>query len=364
MINFDLLVAGCDTRCRHCYVNGGPLPRMKGGDAVLCIERLDAIAAYLPDGAYFTLDHEPMGHPEIGRIIGAAANTKHIRYYHHGMTTGLGLMRRDDRETVLDRYLALGFDSFGITIHGGEALHDEIVRRKGAYRASVAAGEFIRSHGAELEVSLMVNRFFPEQQAELSAMLDRLRPDRIYVALPIFTPHKNMTDYEIYRASVQDVEALGGWLDGLRKDSAEVIKNTRESSVGFAVSTLQKGQDLVSLFDATQGEKYLAVHPDCRLYMGNSGAETECLGDLRLLDPEAAAKRIAEAPDNRDYGAFYERNVLPETEKLIDALKGLPQESVYGDFPSVLYRGLAALGVPTRILDLRSKQQRQKPDND
>lgn len=63
MINFDLLVAGCDTRCKHCYVNGGPLPRMKVDDAVLCIERLDAIAANLPDEAYFTLDHEPMGHP-------------------------------------------------------------------------------------------------------------------------------------------------------------------------------------------------------------------------------------------------------------------------------------------------------------
>ena len=49
MINFDLLVAGCDTRCKHCYVNGGPLKRMDGDDAVLCIEQLDAIAAYLSE---------------------------------------------------------------------------------------------------------------------------------------------------------------------------------------------------------------------------------------------------------------------------------------------------------------------------
>ena len=354
MINFDLLVAGCDTRCKHCYVNGGPLKRMDGDDAVLCIERLDAIAAYLSDETYFTLDHEPMGHPESGRIIGAAAGTKHIRYHHHGMTTGLGLMRRDDREAVLDRYLALGFDSFGITIHGGEALHDEIVRRKGAFSASVAFGAFAKARGAELEVSLMVNRFFPEQREEISATLDRLKPDYIYIALPIFTPHRNGMDYEPYRMSVKDAEALGGWFRALGKDDADLIERANNSSVGFAVKSLQNGQDLSAQFTEPQGEKYLAVHPDCLLYMGNSGAETECFGDLRHLDPEATAKRIASAPDNRDYGAFYDRNVLPETERLIEALNGLPQETVYGDFPSVIYRGLAVLNVPTRILDLRS----------
>ena len=26
IINFDFLVAGCNTRCQHCYVNGGPAP--------------------------------------------------------------------------------------------------------------------------------------------------------------------------------------------------------------------------------------------------------------------------------------------------------------------------------------------------
>ena len=357
MINFDLLVAGCDTRCRHCYVNGGPLKRMDGDDAVLCIERLDAIAAYLSDEANFTLDHEPMGHPEVGRIIDTAADTKHIRYHHHGMTTGLGFMRRDDKETVLDRYLSRGFDSFGITIHGGEALHGEIVRRKGAFAALAAFGEFVKAHGAELEVSLMVNRLFPQQREEISMLLNRLKPDYIYIALPIFTPHKNGMDYEPYRASVQDVEALGEWFRALGKDDAEIIERARKSSVGFAVSTLQNGRDLKTLFAEPQGEKYLAVHPDCRLYMGNSGAETECLGDLRFLDPEATAKRISEAPDNRDYGAFYDPGVLPETGDLIDALKDLPQNTVYGDYPSVICRGLAALHVPTRILDLSSKQQ-------
>lgn len=357
MINFDLLVAGCDTRCKHCYVNGGPLPRMQSDDAVRCIERLDAVAAYLPEEASFTLDHEPMAHPDAERIFTAASETKHIRYHHHGMTTGVGLMRRNDKEAVLDRCLALGYDCFGITIHGGEALHDEIVRRKGAFSASASFGEFVKSRGGKLEVSLMVNRFFPQETDAISAMLDRLRPDRIYIALPIFTPHRNGLDYEPYRTSVADVEALGNWFQTLGKDASELIENARSSSVGFAVSVLSERPDLKALFDLPQGEKYLTVHPNGVLYMGNSGAETECLGDLRLLDPETAAARILSAPDNRDYGAFYDPEKLPDPQTLINALKELPQDTVYSDFPSVICRGLAALDTPTKILDLRSEKQ-------
>ena len=74
---------------------------METGDALLCIKKLDAVAACLPEELSFTLDHEPMNHPEIVQIIRAAAAAKHSRNYHHGMTTGIGLMRRNDRETVL-----------------------------------------------------------------------------------------------------------------------------------------------------------------------------------------------------------------------------------------------------------------------
>ncbi len=38
-----------------------------------------------------------MNHRTLQKILAAAAQTKHISYYHHGMTTGLGLMHRRDR---------------------------------------------------------------------------------------------------------------------------------------------------------------------------------------------------------------------------------------------------------------------------
>ena len=87
MINIDFLVAGCNTHCRHCYVNGGPGPIMPVEDALMCIDKLDALAACLQDEVSFTLDHEPMNHPRIDQILSAAFRTAHIQNYHHGMTS-------------------------------------------------------------------------------------------------------------------------------------------------------------------------------------------------------------------------------------------------------------------------------------
>ena len=59
-----------------------------------CAWKMDALAVRLPFAASFTLD-EPS---DLVKILAAAAQTKHISYYHHGMTTGLGLMHRQNRD--------------------------------------------------------------------------------------------------------------------------------------------------------------------------------------------------------------------------------------------------------------------------
>ncbi len=84
------------------------------------------------------------------------------------------------------------------------------------------------------------------------------------------------------------------------------------------------------------------------LYVGNSGAETQCLGDLRTMSPEAAAERINALPGNRDYTAYYDLSQLPTLDTLMNALETIPQDAVYGDFESVLYRGLVQMGIPAK----------------
>ncbi len=350
MINIDFLVAGCNTRCRHCYVNGGPGPIMPVEDALMCIEKLDALAAYCTDEVSFTLDHEPMNHPQIDQILSAASQTVHIQNYHHGMTTGMGLMHREDRRQVIRAYLDCGYREFGITIHGASSHHDEITRRIGSYEAAAKAGEFLKSEDAELNVSLMLNRFFPEDADRISAFLKRLQPNFVYFAIPIYTPHRNMPYFEPYRASLGDLERLRPYLAEWGQDESEILEKARRSTAAYAADRLNHGLDLPALFAEDQKELYLSLHQDCRLYVGNSGCETHCMGDLRSLDLPAAAEAITALPGNRDYGAFYDMAVLPPKEALIRALSDLPQDTLYGDFPSVLYRGFSEWKVPTRLI--------------
>lgn len=350
-LNVDLLVAGCNTRCRHCYVRGGPGRRMPLEDLRLCLAKLDEIAALLPFPASFTLDNEPIAHPEIGAILDAASQTAHIRHYHHGMTTGIALMERPDRAELIRRYLDCGCRDFGITLHSGEAHHDEIVRRTGAFRASIEAAAFLRDMGAELNVSLMLNRFFPGDAEEIDRVLRKLEPSFVYFAIPNYTPHADMPGFEPYRATLSDLQALLPRLQDWGQDADALLERAAQCTVAAVKERLEGGLSLRALFEEGQDELYCTVHPDCRLYLGNTGVETACLGDLRRLDAAETAEILAKAPGNRDYGAFYDLAELPGETALIGALERLDPGLLYADLPSVLYRGLAELHIPTRILD-------------
>ncbi len=349
-INFDMLISGCNTRCKHCYVNGGPGSIMKLEDALIFIEKLDSLAGLLPYEVSFTLDNEPMNHPEIASIIYKAATTKHIENYHHGMTSGIALMCRKDRLNVMQAYLDNGYNEFGITIHGNAFHHDEIVRREGAFQIALEAAEFMKASGAEIGVSLMFNRYFADDAEEIDATIQQLQPSYIYFAVPNFTPHSHMTDFEPYRGSLETIQEIHPWIKKWKQNEAELKEEL--CTVGMLKDHLKQGLDIVSLFRCHQDELYMTVHLNGDLFIGNTGVETEYLGNLRMLDIQEIAECITALPGNRDYGAFYEEYSLPKPEVLIHTLDQLPQDLLYSDMASVIYRALTELGIPTRILRL------------
>lgn len=318
-------------------------------DVLLCMEKLDEIAEFLSDDSAFTLDHEPMNHPQLDQILYAASRTKYIENYHHGMTTGVALMHRKDKEAVIQSYLDHGYRSFGITIYGGGAHHDEIVRRKGAFDTTVSAAKFLLQMGARLDISLMMNRHFAEDADEISRMIDALDTENVWLVNPIFTPHANMMAFEPHRATLRTFETIRNHLSHWHLSEQDVMKAAQQNSVEAAIDRLHV-TDLHQLWNVPQTELYLSLHPDCKLYVGNSGVETTCLGDLRTLEAKETAAIINALPGNREYGAFFEERELPPIETVYSALETMPQNLVFGDFESVLYRVFADAGVPTTFI--------------
>ena len=346
-VNFDLIIAGCNTRCRHCYVNGGPGGMMPLASVLGTIEKLDALAELLPYETSFTLDNEPMDHPDICVIIRAAAAAKHIGYFHHGMTSGIALMARKDRDDVMRAYLDQGFREFGVTVHGNAAHHDMIVRRKDARRTAVEAAEYIKTCGAEIGVSLMFNRFFHEDADGIDALLERLRPGWIYFAVPNYTPHGNMMDFEPFRGSLDSLLGLRSHYALWGQKEEKLLEDV--CTPGMLIKRLEEGLDVGEMFERPQEEMYLTVRPDGSLFYGNTGVETERLGNMRTLDVKAAARRILELPGNRDWGAFYDAGTLPGPEEMIRALGRVPADLAYSDMASTVYRAFAEAGIPTVI---------------
>ena len=351
--NFDLLLAGCNTRCKHCYVQGGPGRCMALEDALLCLRKLDELAEALPFPASLTLDNEPMNHPDLVPILRAVGALRHIKPFHHGMTTGIALLGRRDRDDVIRAYLDRGWRDFGVTLHGSPEHHDELVRRPGAFQASLEAAAYLKAQGAKVNVSLMFNRFFREDAALLDRVLARLAPEYVYFAIPNYTPHAQMPAYEPYRGRLGDLIALAPCLEAWGQDVPALLEAAMEGTPGEVIRQIEAGDGLRQRFSQPQEELYLAVHPDGLLYLGNTGAETACLGDLRILDPVETAALLRAQPGNRDYGAFYEAEVLPTDRALIRALGALPPDLLYSDPASVICRGLEALNVPTKLLSRR-----------
>lgn len=75
------------------------------------------------------------------------------------------------------------------------------------------------------------------------------------------------------------------------------------------------------------------------------------MGSL-CLGGRGAGRRLPYLPGNSDYGAFYDVEDLPSEGNIREAIKALPQNLVYGDFASILYRAFVDLGIPTKLFPI------------
>lgn len=349
--NFDLVVAGCSTNCRHCYVDGGPAGTMALSDIRLCLEKLAPVLEALGPNASLTLDNEPVNHPQILQIIPMVSHLLGDHYYHHGSTTGLPLLRRQDRDPVAKAMVDAGWLETSMTLFGGQTHHNHMVRNPKAFAAMEEAARFFRDRGFRLGFSLMLNQGLIEDREAVSRFLDRHPHDFVYFAVTSYVPTDRLRAFQIHRATLEQCRKLRGYLSAWGLDEAAIFSDLERHSQRNVFASLRTGFDCRFLESKSPSQAFFTIGPDLELYYGNTGARTRALGNMRLLESGQILELAQAASPNWDYSAFYDLDRLPDSETILAQVEPLLDANyVYDTVASCLYRLFDLCGIPSILI--------------
>ncbi len=331
--NIDLIIAGCSTNCRHCYVDGGPAPIMPLKDVLLAFEKLQPAFAKWGKAISFTLDNEAYLHPHLPAIWRRIFRECPQNYFHHGSTTGLAFNHRRDKEELWALQQELGLDYGCITLHGGRENHDFITQTPGSFEESLDYARFVKGHGGKAQVNLMLSRLLTDDRAELDAILAQLQPDAVFLNVTNAAPNGRLWDYQQWRASLSDCQKLAGHLSRWGLDEDKTLARLRAGTHRALVEKLSR-EGLPRQPDHC----FLTVHRDLTLWQGNTGVEQKLLGDLRQMTPEEVIAALEACSPNWDFypAAFADP---PAFDRVLAYAQAHPaQELVYPDADSLLSR--------------------------
>ena len=156
--NIDILVAGCNTTCMHCYVNGGAAPAMDIDDFKLCMDKLSPIFRKLKDNISFTLDNELFNHPKAVEILEYIEKNCFKNYYHHGSTTGIAFLNHPKQKEVLHILKKNNWTVVSFAIHGGYLTHNRIVNNEKGLESIIKASHIFKNNGFDVWISLMITK--------------------------------------------------------------------------------------------------------------------------------------------------------------------------------------------------------------
>ena len=352
--NLDLLIAGCNTRCRHCYVDGGPEQAMPIESVRLLFPRLRRFLDaqnQLGLKASLTLDNEVFNHPQAPEVYALTAQYLKPYTYHHGSTTGLALLKQAEPEALLRDLKAEGWDTFSLSLHGGEAAHDQILGRTGAFKALGEAARLFKEAGCKLVISLIVGKPLIDGRDAVSAFLDQNPHDEVYMALVDHAPIQRLMDYLPLRPSMADLAPLAPYLQqwGVAGKAffAEAARGSERACLG-----LMREWGIWDNIPRSSERIYLSLDQDLNLYYGNTGLRQAYLGNFAQDEAEALAEKTARLAANELFwDSCFNLDALPGFGGFDkDSKKAVEENLVFSDWDSCLSYWMARAGIPTRLI--------------
>lgn len=348
---FEITVAGCSTKCKHCYVSGGPAKCMELDDFYHCLSVLKPALAQLNGSVAVTLGNEPFLHPNAWDVLSAAYEAVPEYFLNEQFdypTTGIALASRHDTKSIFELLSQMNYHKVMLTIHGNQLHHNEITGNPFAFQGTLRAAELFNQNGFSLECNLMLNRYLITDWDDVLHTLDTMHCTHAHLTVPLYLPVQRLRDFQPLRPQLEDCLPLLNCMGHFGLDS-EAFYQTLSKNCEQALWQNQNW-DYRKMDEQQPQWAFFHVDQNLDFYYGNVGQHIRFLCNLRQIDSDTLYQMIAGLPANYNYSAYYELCSLPAFSTLKEHLSPLNTNYVYPDAESCLYRWLDLARVPSILI--------------
>ncbi len=294
--NIDILVAGCNTTCMHCYVNGGKAPSMSLSDFYLCIDKLNPVFEKLKDKISFTLDNEIFNHPNAVQILECIEQKCKNNYYHHGSTTGIAFLNHPQQVELFDILKRNNWNYISFAIHGNNETHNQIVNNNIGLESIIKASKLFRENKFEIWISLMITKKLAKELDEVSSILAQIQYDNILPVIPDYFPTPRLVKYQNIRCNQKEYEKILEFLVSKKVDISDIKNAVQSNNEEVIIQNLNV--DLVSNELLSKRTAFFHIDNKLDFYLGNTGSPLKYLGNIKDLSSDEIYYNIIIAEDN------------------------------------------------------------------
>ena len=159
---FEISLAGCSTKCMHCYISGKPSKNMDYAQYMKCLKKLKPVLDIIDGEISVTPGNEPLNHPQAEKII----SQTHLLMpnYYPGRdfdtpTTGLGFLNKTNKDEIVNSLREIGSSDIMLTLHGNESHHNEIVQNSLGYDGISRTADYFYSKGFCIKLILSFTNY-------------------------------------------------------------------------------------------------------------------------------------------------------------------------------------------------------------
>jgi len=294
--NIDILIAGCNTTCMHCYVDGGYATAMSLSDFYLCMAKLQPVFQQLRDNISFTLDNELFNHPDAAVILECVEQKYKSNYFHHGSTTGIAFLNHPKQAELFEILKRNKWDYASFAIHGSRDTHNSIVNNDRGLESLIEASRLFKERDFKVWISLMISKKLVSELDDLSRILSEIPYDNILPVIPDYYPTPRLMKYQSIRCNKAEFGELSDFLIDRGVDITGVEKAVQRYNEEAILNNLECD----SIAEELTSKRTAFFHIDSKLgfYLGNTGSALKQFGNIKELSSEEIYRAIESSEDN------------------------------------------------------------------